>query len=266
MGLLRFLASSNLFISAVAGSVVWGAFGYFGLEPDWHLIGFTFFATLFTYNFQRRVGNLHVSNAFSRVERLLMLAGFTGMLAFVMKLRLHQIIFLALAGALSIGYAYPFFKYQGKKLSLREVPYLKLWLILIVWSISTVLVPLYQRIEPAELLLFSLQQFLFVLGLTIPFDIRDLRWDSPQLHTIPQVFGLRKARYLAMTSLALALIPAYLLLWRGSSEGSLFYVFAGTVSAGIFLVSQTRKDRGELFFALLLDGVLLLQGILFAIS
>ena len=43
----------------------------------------------------------------------------------------------------------------------------------------------------------------FVFAITIPFDIRDLKYDSLQLKTIPTIFGEEKARYIAYATLGI---------------------------------------------------------------
>jgi len=41
------------------------------------------------------------------------------------------------------------------------------------------------------------QFFVFVVICTIPFEIRDLKYDSNELRTIPQIFGIKKSKYIS---------------------------------------------------------------------
>ena len=41
----------------------------------------------------------------------------------------------------------------------------------------------------------------FILAITIPFDIRDLKYDKSNLKTLPIIFGASKARLIGLLSL-----------------------------------------------------------------
>ena len=89
-------------------------------------------------------------------------------------------------------------------LVLREVPYIKLFLIAFVWSIVTVAVVAneHHMLFSWEVLMLFLSRFFFVIAITIPFDIRDMKVDSPLMKTIPQRFGMSKAIFISITFLA----------------------------------------------------------------
>ena len=82
-----------------------------------------------------------------------------------------------------ISILYPF--------GLRNTPYLKIFLIAASWSISTVLLTYFENnlLIDQRFYLEIFARFFFILGITIPFDIRDLKFDNRRLNTIPIVFG-----------------------------------------------------------------------------
>lgn len=80
------------------------------------------------------------------------------------------------------------FHFQKNLHLLRNIPGLKLFLIAFSWAGITVLFPLiqnYMSIRITDWITF-IQRFLFVLVITIPFDIRDINYDNNELKTLPQ--------------------------------------------------------------------------------
>lgn len=261
--ILNFIAKSNLFIALGAAAMAVGAYSAFQLPVDWSLAGFVFFATLFTYNFQRRLGDLRDDRRYSKTEWTFMAIGLAGMALLVFELKAIHLPFFAFAGFLSILYAYPVIPWRKGKISLRQVPYLKLWLIVIVWIIGTCIPPLLAAIPVGQIGLYALMQGAFILALTIPFDLRDMKIDFPEQRTIPQLLGVKRSKVLAgcalLASLSLALLMNYLELLSASIilDHAVVSAMAG------FLIFKATPQRPDLFFALGVDGMLLLQGFLF---
>jgi len=103
-------------------------------------------------------------------------------------------------GIASLGYAFV----PGTQGGFRNVVGLKVPLIAGVWATATTHHP-ELGLDP----LLWVQRFLFVAGLTLPFDIRDLDVDRPHMTTLPMVAStdqvLRWARFLLAASAALSL-------------------------------------------------------------
>ncbi len=87
--------------------------------------------------------------------------------------------------------------------SLRTFPGLKMFLISFTWSYVTVLIPhgVYGEIT-AETWFEFIFRAILLLGLVIPFDIRDEVMDEPAMRTLPQVMGADKAKSLALFCVA----------------------------------------------------------------
>ncbi|MAI23172.1 MAG: hypothetical protein CL828_03860 [Crocinitomicaceae bacterium] len=141
----------------------------------------------------------------------------------------------------------------------RDIPRLKWPVIALAWGVVTGWLPL-QFLPSANALdgwtatkSIGLQT-LFVAGITLPFDVRDLHVDPMQLRTLPQQTSVR-------FTIALALILVLMSMgcfWALDSSPA--RAIAGAIAfAGIVLVSSIRK---EWIFSLLLDGCLILQGVL----
>ena len=76
---------------------------------------------------------------------------------------------------------------------------MKIFLIAIVWTfVTTILVAneddklLWHKLIP-----IIIDRFCFVLAITIPFDIRDLKYDDKRIKTIPILFGVAGSKLIA---------------------------------------------------------------------
>ncbi|MBK9505813.1 MAG: UbiA family prenyltransferase [Bacteroidetes bacterium] len=90
---------------------------------------------------------------------------------------------------------------------LRQIPYLKIFLISFVWATVTILLPVIHS-EKAynnfHILTMIIERFLFVFAITIPFDIRDMNADSQtELKTIPLLIGEKRSIYASIIVLVL---------------------------------------------------------------
>ena len=114
------------------------------------------------------------------------------------------LLFLIPASVISLLYPLKIFSFESEKISLRELPYIKIFLIATVWSIVSVCLVAEEQsmLFSIDVLLLFLARFCFVIAITIPFDIRDLKSDDLSLKTIPQLYGEEKAKIIAFYSLA----------------------------------------------------------------
>ncbi len=156
--------------------------------------------------------------------------------------------------ALALLYSWPLGRWRGRPRALREVPLLKVFLIAGVWAAITVGLPALALHRPlAESAGLLGQRFLLVLALAIVFDIRDYGRDRRAgTRTFPGVLGVAGARRLALGVLALSMALG---LWRGAHP--LAMLLPGALAAAV--IATAEETRGDYFFALLADGVLLVQ-------
>lgn len=127
-------------------------------------------------------------------------------------------------------------------LSLRRVPGVKIFLIAFCFAGITVLFPLIQNgmdITLTVWLLF-LQRIFFVILITIPFDIRDVDFDSEKLNTIPQKFGIKKAKVLGIILGVSSLVLQGFFLDRELIETGVFFIVV--LVSIILLIFSTRKQ------------------------
>ena len=110
----------------------------------------------------------------------------------------------------TIGYAYPVL---FLKTTLRKVPGIKIFLIALSWTITVTILPslYYKKPINSTVLFETLKNALFVIAITIPFDIRDLSFDNKRLKTIPQVLGVKGAKIVAIVLLLVLILLEYIL-------------------------------------------------------
>lgn len=279
---LDFLLFSNIFISL--GAAAQGLVTYHLLNKPINLsiILFLFFSTILTYNFSILIQNPKNprQSVFKRVRwifshfklniAITLTAAIFLFVAFVF-LNFNTQILVLLLGVLSISYALPIFYYNGKRLSLRNIPGLKLFLIALVWALSSVLLPIMElknsgQIEISDYHIFILiaKRFLFIMAITIPFDVRDMFQDKVYgLKTIATVFGERKS--LIACQLMLISYLVLLFLFRDNGFNNDFFALATTILLSGWLIFKSKWQRNEYYYFFYLDGILILQYVILVV-
>ena len=269
------LLYGNFFIATCAVAMLWQTelilYGQFAWN---YLTSFVFASTLFLYALHRIVGMKKVQSflekyryhIINRYRHHILLYAFVGGLVatwYFFSLTLTNQLLIVIPAILSLGYVLPFF---GQQRRLRDFDYLKIFLIAIVWSFITVILPIVERhswnIQLTDVLIMG-ERMLFIFAITLPFDIRDLKVDEfIKVKTIPAMIGLAKTKYLAGLVLLVAFLIA-VILWYLQ-----VYVIATLCALGISYVStyifiyfcdQTDHDY---YFTALMDGTMIIQFLL----
>ena len=125
--------------------------------------------------------------------------GFWGL----MVLSTHVWMVFVGVGVLTFCYALPF----GAKMGLRFVSMLKVFVVAVSWSAMAMmgLIGL-----PKQLfMLIAVKSIFWILCLMLPFELRDLHKDAPNLKTIPQVLGISGTKKLGYVLLCGIVFLAY---------------------------------------------------------
>jgi hypothetical protein len=170
-------------------------------------------------------------------------------------------------GVLSLLYLAPIL--PGRK-RLRDIPWAKSFTIALVWAWLTGVIPAgigKESLPVLSLTSLAAERFFFVLGLTLPFDIRDRDQDLRLgLKTLPIHIGDRATRGLALISIG---ITAALVLWNRHqlpySSGTTTALWVALAGSGL-LIGQAHGRRPEWFYSLGMDGMLVLQPALVLIT
>jgi 4-hydroxybenzoate polyprenyltransferase len=235
-----------------------------GIE-NWHIYGlFAFFSTFSVYNGQRLIKSTHPTQTpwlmwVQRNEKSLYLATFaSGLLTLscllmIGKISLGSVILLFTSGIISLFYVIPI-----KGVIMREIPYIKIYLIAITWAVVLILFPMLNEDKfEWTVVLHALAHALFIISAAIPFDIRDVKFDRDSHKTIPQVIGIRWAK-----SISAVLLASFLLIIILSTPQLMVYpLFYCAVAVQFTLLLFMNENRGDLYCAGAIDGAIGLIGL-----
>jgi len=254
---------SSLFISIGSAALVLRTYYILNKDADWLVILFVFFSTLFTYNISKIVPlwsfwKNEKNNDYAYNERntwnvkhkykLLYASIFSlaFILVFGIQFKVVQLVFLAHLGFISVIYSTPLF--SGK--SLRAIPFIKVFLIAYTWAAMSVL-PIIENDFSKDLIYIFLGNFLFVLAITLPFDLRDFTRDKSQnVKTIPHVLGKKGSKLMAIIALLISLIIS-------PTQYQCYDMFL-TVPI-ILLILFSNEKRNEFYYLGLIDATLILR-------
>jgi 4-hydroxybenzoate polyprenyltransferase len=274
-----FLLFSNLFMAFCAVAQALVTYILIEAKPNYPVLGILFCSTLFIYNFSILITKpKHPElSPFKRVHwffaRYKLMVAVT-LISAILLLPLFFLvshrseILLVLLSILSVGYGMPLFSAGKQKFGLRNIPGLKLLLIGTTWTLSIVLLPIFEAqhtgnmiISKTDILLLTAKRFLFITAMAIPFDIRDLFQDRKLgLKTIPVVFGEKNAYLLCQILLAGYLV--LLFLFRNHGFDNLFFALTLTTLLLGWLIFRSNFKKNEYYYFFYLDGVLILQYVL----
>jgi 4-hydroxybenzoate polyprenyltransferase len=280
MNPFKLFFQSNIFISLAAVSLTVETQIQLGMKPQWQsYLLFIFFAVLFEYNLHRLLSVLfnredltpekHQLKGENRKEISFLLfvsgAGLFGSAFFVKGEILVAFVPLAL---LTIIYSILIFGNKNNLFRFRRIPFLKIFLISFVWSVSTVLLPVIQspdNFDWIHIALIFAERFFFIFAVAIPFDIRDMEADRRTgLKTIPLLLNENKALTLSYLSLLLFFVVS---IFHYQLRNDWFIIGAFGISAfSTFLfIRQKTFRRRWWYYSGILDGTILLQAILIVV-
>ena len=204
---LDFYISSSIHVALSVFALSWLTLLEFDLPYDGDVLYFVFFASITGYNFVKFFGltKFHHRSLASwlKVIQVFSLFCFLMMGYYALQLELNTIMVISIFALITFLYAMPLlpkrlFVDQSKQL--RSISGLKVYIIALVWAGVTVGLPLLNANYHFDqaIILMGVQRFLFVLALMLPFEIRDLKYDSLKLATIPQQIGLIRTKQLGV--------------------------------------------------------------------
>jgi len=207
---------------------------------------FNLFATILSYNFIKyyQTNELNLKKWFKTQKQNLTLINIVSLgfiIYLVPKIKLEALIVLFPFFLATIFYVVPI---GHNKSNLRNIATLKLFLIAISWTGVTVIFPLinYETPFSKDILIEIVQIFLFIVGITIPFDIRDLQYDNPKMRTLPQVIGLKKAKLTGLFALFIFFILEFTIGNTPESDILIKLIITG-ISMGFLLLSNDNQPK-----------------------
>lgn len=252
---LNFLIFSHIWISFGAVGLFLGNCKILDIECNITYTFLIFFATLFGYSVQysgsfninklRPIQSYWVENNKSTIGIIKWSSFFISFIISLLIFNLSQIL-------LSI----PFFLvvlFYKKKTSLlkglRAFPLIKIFVISLCWSwVCSVLPQIFIKSNNLDWVnvLFI---FVFIVAITIPFDIRDINGDSKSMLTIPILFGKNISVLLSIILVCLCMAPFFI---DGNLEMLVYLTLVNLV------LIPTLYTSNEYYYLFIIDGLLVL--------
>lgn len=234
---------------------------------------FVFSSTLFLYCSHRIVGirkmkSFEDEGRFAIIKKFkshlifYALLGGIATIYFFVNLESRLQIALILPSIISVLYILPVF---SKSKRLRDFGLIKIFLISIIWGLVIGLIPYFEVNGKVDLkgLLYFMEKLLFILAITIPFDIRDLRFDENiNVKTIPSQLGIKKSYLITYLLLGASIIISTILSYLD------YYTFKVMLAliVGYFLTAMailaSKNRTNDYYYSGLIDGTIIIVAVL----
>src|SRR5690606_12554459 len=244
-----FFINSSIHVALSVFALSWMTLLEFQIPYDKDVLYAIFFATISGYNFVKYFGlaKFHHRRLENRLKwiQILSFISFILMIFYVLKLNQTTLIVLGIFGLITFLYAIPFLPKRlllDKNHNLRSISGIKIHVIALVCSGVTVMIPLINNDYEidADVSIVLLQRFAFVMVLMLPFEIRDLQYDSARLSTIPQKIVVKLTKIMGLLLLMLFYVSNF---FKDtiSNELLLSYLVIALITATFLLLSKKRQ-------------------------
>ncbi len=182
-----------------------------------------------------------------------------GCIASVIFTPFYIIALLCPIALISFAYVLPVLT---QKRRLRDLNFIKIVLIAMTWAYVASIPLVYYELPFNIVLISFLEKAIFILLITLPFDIRDIRIDRiANLKTLPIVIGVSKTYKLCYLLLIIGMTLFYLL--DGLILTSPVFVISGLIiyTATFFAIEISKNKIKDIYYSGFLDGTLVLRGL-----
>ncbi len=218
---------------------------------------FIFWSTLLIYQFNSRSTLRQLrqfsTTSFKTPPRFLLVITFL-LLLHLPFLSITTVVCAGALGLLSILYNLPEQPLSSGLLPLRGIPLLKVLIIAFVWASISTLLPLAVAPTPSyssDVVFLFAAHFLFILGITLPFDLRDFANDKRlSIMTVPHIIGVGNTKLLAFLC-----ISGFTVMMCFQISG--IYILPLFLATTILIFNVT-PERNKFYFSFWLDGTILL--------
>ena len=253
----------------------------FGIQPRFDAgVAVIFFASLLDYNIHRfyilkQKPEVAYSDKYKwsaenlTILKILIAFSLAGLVTTAFLVTTQTLYLLAALAFLTFVYSASYIKKQAIPFGLKQVLALKTILIAFVWTTATVLPVVFStglHSSFGQVSLIFTERFAFIVAIAIPFDIRDLNSDKlTGIRTIPVVFGQKKALQISNLFIFISLGTATAHYIHENALQVLVAYCASIISTFILINSKSLQTK-PLYYHGMLDGCILLHGILICVS
>ena len=253
---IEFIIFSNIWISLCGVGLAVSSFFLCNLKLNFFFLGLVFFATLFGYNLQnlnkktihkeRSKQIIWIQSNLINIKILTTISFFFAIIFSFLILNINSVLCSAPFFFFVLFYRYPILK----KYNFRKIKGLKILFISVCWSWTCCVLP--QLVFSSSVnWIIALLVSIYVFIITIPFDIRDIRFDQG-IQTIPQMIGIQNSYILIMFMTS---ILFFISLFTANCRFAIFLILT------VFALIPSKKKNSEFYYLFLLDGLLLVMPI-----
>lgn len=216
--IFNFYLNSSIHVALGAYALTWITLLQFGLDYDENCLYFVFYAAITGYNFVKYFGVAKFHHRtladWLKAIQVFSLIAFIVMCYYAFQLEIKTFILIAILGLITFLYAIPLMPkryFIDDYKNLRQIGGLKIYVIALVWTFTTVILPLVNNdiVIGLDIAITGIQRFIFILVLMLPFEIRDLNFDNLKLSTIPQRIGVKKTKVIGVLLLMVFFMSDY---------------------------------------------------------
>ena len=259
--ILNFYINSSIHVALAVFSLSYITLLEFNISYDKPVLYFIFYASITGYNFVKyfEVTKFHHRSLSTWLKfiQIFSLLCFVLMCYYSFRLEKTTMFYIAVFAVLTFLYTIPFIpkrKFLNKQSNLRNIGGLKVFLIALVWVGVTVFIPLLNNHFSIDrmVVIVSVQRFLLVIMLMLPFEIRDLQFDSLKLYTIPQNLGVKRTKILGIF---LGLLMFVLEFLKREMSVNQILVLLTTLVLTVLLIWFSREKQGRYYAAFWVEGI-----------
>ncbi|OUR99380.1 hypothetical protein A9Q86_12480 [Flavobacteriales bacterium 33_180_T64] len=201
--ILDFYINSSIHVALAVYALSWVTLLQLDIAYDKNVLYFIFFSSVTGYNFIKYFGlakfhHRSLANWLKAIQ-IFSLMCFIVLCYYALQLNMKTLLYVGAFGLATFLYAIPIVPkkiFLDKHQNLRSISGLKIYIIALIWTGVTVFLPVINNAYDItdDIIIIAVQRFLFILVLMLPFEIRDLSYDSLRLATIPQKIGIKKTK------------------------------------------------------------------------
>ncbi|TXE09801.1 hypothetical protein FUA26_09945 [Seonamhaeicola algicola] len=266
--LLNFYINSSVHVALSVCALALVTLIEFSISTDIVLLLFLFFATISGYNFVKFFGiakfhHRRLANWLKAIQVFSFFC-FVFMCYHGSQLPAQTLVYIACFGVVTFFYAIPFLPkhlFVDNQQNLRSIGGLKVYLIALVWAGVTVLLPVINNAfsVTTTVVLTALQRYIYIIVLMLPFEIRDLQFDSVKLSTIPQKIGIKRTKIIGVLLLVLIVVLEVF-----KTEKQLIHTLVMLLILLITLLFLlfAKKQQTKYYSAFWVEGIPILWGVI----
>lgn len=258
---INYVIDSSIWVASSVAALTLITYLNIAFPINFNVILLTFFGTVFGYNFVKYFKLIKGEQLSFQVSGFKFVV-FSSLLSLILslyyffQLELITQLSLVIPFLLTLFYTVSF----GRK-TLRTIDGIKIYIIAICWVFVTVVLPVIEGLQEIndDIIIELLQRFLFVVTITLPFEIRDVLNDDVSLGTIPQKIGVV---YTKIVGVILMIVFYLLEFFKDDIQERALYVlpviFLITVATLIF----STKNQPKYYASFFVEGIPIIWGLL----